>query len=187
MSETYRKGSSGGDVAEEVLLLDASAFILGYDTTDTNADLYTVPLVRDELREGGLARLRLDSAARNGQLKIVQPEPSHMIDVGKTIMEMGEANALSETDSQLLALGVQLISKGLGPVVVSDDYSVQNVANSLGLEFRSLATPGIKRQLTWIIYCPGCRRNFQAEHPEGICPVCGTKLRRKPGKKKQIV
>ena len=167
-------------------MLDASAFILGYDTTGTDADLYTVPLVREELREGGLARLRLDSAVRNGRLKMVKPDPSHTIDVGIAVAEMGEANVLSETDSQLLALGVQLISKGLSPIIVSDDYSVQNVANSLGLKFRSLATTGIKRQFEWVTYCPGCRKTFQTGQPEGLCPVCGTKLRRKPGKKKQI-
>lgn len=167
-------------------MLDTSAFILGYDTTDTDADLYTVPLVREELREGGLAKLRLDSAVRNGRLKMVKPDLSHTNDVGLTVAEMGEAYVLSETDSQLLALGVQLILKGLSPIIVSDDYSVQNIANSLGLKFRSLATTGIKRQFEWVTYCPGCRKTFQTGQPEGLCPVCGTKLRRKPVKKKRI-
>ncbi|MCW4035956.1 MAG: hypothetical protein NWE75_02070 [Candidatus Bathyarchaeota archaeon] len=186
MFGTNKKGSSGENIAEQVLLLDASAFILGYDTTGTDVDLYTVPLVREELREGGLARLRLDSAVRNGRLKMVKPDPSHTIDVGMAVAEMGEANVLSETDSQLLALGVQLISKGLSPIIVSDDYAIQNVANSLGLKFRSLATTGIKRQFEWVTYCPGCHKTFQTGQPEGLCPVCGTKLRRKPVKKKWI-
>ncbi|MFB0558030.1 MAG: NOB1 family endonuclease [Candidatus Bathyarchaeia archaeon] len=186
MSRTPDYFTSVDKSDEIVLLLDTSAFILGYDLTDADDELYTVPSVREELREGELARLRFESAVRNGRLKLVKPDSGYLIEVEVTIEEMGEASALSETDSQILALGIQLKSDGLEPIVISDDYSVQNVANRLGLGFKSLATIGIRQQFEWVIYCPGCHRVFREPQPEGLCPICGTELKRRPGKKKKI-
>jgi rRNA maturation endonuclease Nob1 len=165
-----------------VLLLDTSAFIMGYEATDVEAEHYTVPLVREELREGDLAELRFDSAVRGGRLKVVTPDPEHLSEVRAVILEMGEAGGLSVTDEQLLALGVQL--KFSAPVIVSDDYSVQNVADHLGLRYSSLATLGIRRRFDWIVYCPGCRRSFSELQPGSVCPVCGTELKRKPVRKR---
>jgi rRNA maturation endonuclease Nob1 len=159
------------DKSVRVLLLDTSAFIMGYETTDVEAEHYTVPLVQEELREGDLAELRFDSAVRRGRLKVVTPNPENLSEVRAVILEMGEAGVLSATDE---------------PVIVSDDYSVQNVADRLGLGFRSLATPGIKRRFEWVIYCPGCHKIFSAPQPGKVCPMCGTELRRRPGRKRLI-
>lgn len=172
------------DKSVRVLLLDTSAFIMGYEATDVEAEHYTVPSVREELREGDLAELRFDSAVRRRRLKVVTPDPEHLSEVRAVTIEMGEAGVLSATDEQLLALGVQL--KSSVPVIVSDDYSVQNVADRLGLGFRSLATPGIKRRFEWVIYCPGCHKIFSVPQPEKVCPMCGTELKRRPGRKRPI-
>jgi UPF0271 protein len=169
-----------------VLLLDTSAFIQGYGATDTDSEHFSVPAVRAELREGSLHRLRFDNAARNGYLKILTPSPWSLERLDEVVKEMGEKGILSNADTQLLALGLLLQSEGMSPTVVSDDYAVQNVANSLGLGFRSLATPGIKQRFEWIIYCPGCRRSYESPQRDNVCPVCGTKLKRKPGVKKKI-
>ena len=167
-----------------VLLLDTSAFMMGYEATDVKAEHYTVPSVREELREGDLTKLRFDSAVRRGRLKVVTPDPEYLSEVRSVTLEMGEAGVLSATDEQLLALGVQL--KSSAPIIVSDDYSVQNVADRLGLGFRSLATPGIRRQFEWVIYCPGCHKIFSVPQPGKVCPMCGTELKRRPGRKKAI-
>lgn len=168
-------------------MLDTSAFIMGYEATDVKAEHYTVPSVREELREGELSKLRFDTAVRNGRLKVVIPDAKYLTEVGVVTAEMGEAGVLSETDKQLLALGIHLKSESLKPIVVSDDYSVQNVANRLGLGFRSLATPGIRRQFEWIVYCPGCHRTFRTPQQGRVCPVCGTGLKRRPGRKEEIL
>ena len=166
--------------------MDTSAFITGYEVSDVEAEHYTVQSVRDELSDGGLKKLRFDNAVRSGRLKVVSPELEYVEEAAKATSEMGEEGVLSEVDSRLLALGLQLKAEDLEPVIVSDDYSVQNIANKLGLGFKSLATPGIKRQFEWTVYCPGCRRTFRTPQPEGICPICGTKLKRRPVRKKKI-
>ena len=185
MSEEPRP-KAPADKSVWVLLLDTSAFIMGYEATDVEAEHYTVPSVREELREGDLAELRFDSAVRRGRLKVVTPNPEYLSEVRAVTLEMGEAGVLSATDEQLLALGVQLKSESSAPVIVSDDYSVQNIADRLGLGFRSLATPGIRRRFEWVIYCPGCYKIFSVPQPGKVCPMCGTELRRRPGKKRPI-
>lgn len=166
------------------VLLDTSAFIMGYEASDVDEEHYTVPAVREELRRGDLPKLRLDTARRTGRLKVLSPEDRYVAEVEAAAAELGETGVLSTTDRELLALGLQLRAEGKNPIVVSDDYSVQNVADRLGLRYRSLATPGIKRRFDWIIYCPGCRRSFSRPQPGGVCPICGTELRRKPIRKR---
>lgn len=165
------------------LVLDTSAFIQGFDTT--YSDLYTVPKVLEEVKNRN-ALLRLDSSLQTGKLKVIKPENRYLMEVEKIAVKMGEAKALSQTDKELLALGLQLKSENRKPEIVSDDYGVQNMADALNIKHLGLATPGIKRRLTWTIYCPGCRRTYSEPQKEGICPICGTKLQRKPIKKEKI-
>ena len=165
------------------LVLDSSAFIQGLDPQNEAA--YTVPLVVEELRDEFTAA-RLRSMEATGRLKVVEPEQWLLDVVEGEALRMGESHALSATDKQVLALGLQLRNDGLEPVIVSDDYSVQNMADALGLGHRGLATPGIKRRFTWTLYCPGCRREYTEPQPEDVCPVCGTVLKRKPVRKQGV-
>ena len=78
------------DAQGHVLLLDTSAFILGYMATDTNAEHYSVPAVRDELIEGSLNRLRFDNAVGTGHLKVLDPAPKFSEELREVTREMGE-------------------------------------------------------------------------------------------------
>jgi UPF0271 protein len=83
---------------------------------------------------------------------------------------------------QILALALELKAAGYNPQVVTDDYSIQNVATQMGIEFASLATFGIRRLLEWIRYCPACHREYPANYSSTKCTACGTDLKRKPRK-----
>jgi len=130
--------------------------------------------VRDEI-----AKLRYDGARASGRLVETIPTDECMRRVELEVKRLGELR-LSQTDRRLLALALQLRDRGLDPVVVSDDYSVQNTASKLGLGFRSRGARGIAKRLTWMTYCPGCKRTFDEDQEENVCPVCGTGLKRKP-------
>ncbi len=171
----------------EVLLLDTSAFIVGYEVVDVKLAHYTVPRVRDELTKDELQRLRLENALFRGLIKVTEPSKMYASELEEIVAEMGEGGALSEADKQLLSLGLQFKSEGQEPVIVSDDYSVQNVADRIGVSFRSLVTQGIKRQFRWEIYCPGCRKRFAGPQDGNVCPICGTELKRKPGEKRRLM
>jgi UPF0271 protein len=170
----------------KAIVLDTSALLMGYEAAEVDAEHYTVPSVREEMQRDDIRKLRLDSAIDAGRITVVSPDPKYRAEVERIIEELGEAKALSEADAELLALGAQLKGEGWETTVVSDDYSVQNVASELGLSFKGLATQGIKRQFKWETYCPGCRKTFEKPQDEGICPICGTQLKRRPSRKRPL-
>jgi len=163
------------------VILDTSAFIQGYNLS-TDEEYYTVPDVLGEIREE-FERLRYEGARSSGKLRELTPEKKWSVELELKAKTSGEAHKLSLTDKQLLALGLQLKADGKEPIVVSDDYSVQNMALKLGFRFVSQATKGIKKVLNWSIYCPGCRMVFDSPQEDNICPVCGTELKRKPNRR----
>jgi UPF0271 protein len=167
-----------------VIILDTSAFIQG---TQNVADIiiYTVPGVRGELRDK-LTIYKYENAVRNAFLYEVMPDEKYMQQVKQVMQEMGEEGVLSATDHQLLALGLQLSEEGKRPLIWTDDYSVQNMADRLGFKYKSLATQGIKKQIIWTLYCPGCKRRFKEQQTDNACPFCGTVLKRKPVKTKNL-
>ena len=84
---------------------------------------------------------------------------------------------------QILALALELKSADLDPLIVTDDYSIQNVANQIGVNFTSLVTYGIRFRFDWILYCPACHRKYSSDYKFKSCEVCGTELKRKPLRK----
>jgi UPF0271 protein len=177
---------SGRGVEEKVLVLDTSAFIAGYGAPGSGEALYTVPAVKGEVREGGLQRFRFENAEKMGVLTVIEPGEKYRSEVQRVLTEMGETGVLSEADTQILSLGLQLKTEGKKTVIVSDDYAVQNVADKLGLGIKSLVTQGIKKRYRWISYCPGCRRVFQDPPADRVCTVCGTTLKRRPSIERKI-
>jgi endoribonuclease Nob1 len=160
------------------VILDTSAFIQGYNLSPEE-EYYTVPEVFSEIREE-LGRMRYEGARASGRLRETEPEERWIREIEAGTTASGEAHKLSTTDKRLLALGLQLKTVVNAPTIVSDDYSVQNMASRLGLRFIAQATRGIKRVYEWSIYCPGCRRRFDAPQEDNVCPICGTELKRKP-------
>jgi UPF0271 protein len=122
----------------------------------------------------------------NGKVKVKKPSNEHWNKVKEVAKKVGDAFFLSETDLQILALASELNTENGTPKIVTDDYSIQNVATQLGIEFVSLTTFGISRFLKWIRYCPACRKKYAADFKSTICDVCGTDLKRKPQKPQKI-
>jgi len=151
-----------------------------------DAECYTVPSVQEELKGSRLPKIRLEAAVQTGRLKLLSPEAKYIEETEAAAAELGETDALSQTDGELLALGVQLRDEGRNPIIITDDYSVQNMADFLGLEYGSLATSGIKSRFNWVIYCPGCHKSFRGAERGGDCPICGVALRRRAVKKSPV-
>ena len=75
------------------------------------------------------------------------------------------------------------LSKEYDVTVISDDYAVQNLSDELGIKHKGLITRGIKKRFQWVHYCPGCWKYFDGPQEDNVCPICGTEVKRKPGKK----
>ncbi len=162
------------------MVLDTSALLAGFDPFSVNEDQFTTPAVEDEIRANSMSWVRFKAAVENGKVKIKMPSEEHWNKVKASAKKVGDAFFLSETDLQLLALASEAEAEGYIPQIVTDDYSIQNVATQIGIGFISLATFGIKRLLEWIRYCPACHRKYPADYQYKTCEVCGTELKRKP-------
>ena len=155
----------------------------GFDPFSISEEQCTVPMVREEVAGSTIARIRFKTAIESGRLKIQVPGKAFIDKVKAAATAIGDAFWLSETDIQVLALALQLKMQGCIPLVATDDYSIQNVARHLGIEFAPLATFGIRSVLRWVRYCPACHRKYPSDYKSKRCQVCGTELKRKPLRK----
>ena len=162
------------------MVLDTSAFVAGFDPFSVREEQIAPPKVEEEVKRNAMTLLRFSMAVENGRLKIFAPSQEFMNKVKASATSVGDSFFLSETDKQVLALAMEIKARGDNPQIVTDDYSIQNVAKQLGLEYVSLVTFGIKRLLTWIRYCPACHRTYPANFKAKECTICGTALKRKP-------
>lgn len=163
--------------------MDTSAFVAGFDPFSISEEQYTVPLVKEEFAGNTLAWTRITTAMESGKLQVKMPDTFFIEKVKVAASAVGDFFYLSETDMQVLALALQLKAQGYAPLIATDDYSIQNVAKHLGVEFAPLATFGIRQPLRWIRYCPACHRKYPADYKSKTCNVCGTELKRKPLRK----
>ncbi len=154
-------------------VLDSSAFIYGVKVA---GDVYTVPSVIQELKSVS-ADVRLQALLKDG-LKIEPPSEKDVNVVMEKAKSTGDYPKLSPTDIDLLAKALQI-----GGTLITDDYSVQNVAARLGIETRPIRQERIQRVVTWRYRCVGCGRIYKTE-TEATCPVCGSEVRLKPIKKR---
>ncbi len=168
---------------EKVIVLDASAFIMGYDPLTISEKQVTPPSIGQELRVDNMIWLRFKTACDSGKLELLAPSPHAVKRVEAVAKETGDWPKLSAVDRDVLAVATELKQKGVSPVIVSDDYSIQNVADLLKLEYVSLSTLGIRHRFQWSLYCPACHRSYPSSSAMERCRVCGTPLRRRPQRK----
>jgi len=153
-------------------VLDTSSVIGGYVATASAAH-YTVPEVVQEAR-GLAAAASIGVSLDAGRLKVWDASSGSTEKVRKRLAGIG--GELSDTDVKLIALAVDLEERGLDPVILTDDYGLQNLSKVLGIKYSPVATRGIRSVFEWKWICPGCERDFSAKLD--FCPVCGSKLRK---------
>jgi len=129
-------------------------------------DLAVPDGVVDELRKykdprldrwGDLLRV---SECTNGSLNKVR----------EAARKSGDAGRLSDVDVSVIALAIDLDG-----IVLTDDFSIQNVCGIMGIGYRSVGTGGIKRIERWNYRCTGCGKWYKEK--ENDCPICGASLR----------
>jgi UPF0271 protein len=152
---------------------------MGLDPLGLEFESYSVPEVTDELRQETGPSYRLSASTAAGKMKIQSPSKLSLTEVLDKAGALGDKVVLSGTDTSIVALALDLSKEGKTPVIVSDDYAVQNVAEALRLNYQSLATFGIREKFNWVLYCPACFRQYPNGDAQD-CSVCGTKLKRKP-------
>lgn len=151
-------------------VLDASAFYAGIPFGSQIAS-YATPKVYDEIKHIKKNHDALGILLETKRLTMIQPEKEYTDVVIKMSKTTGDYNQLSKEDISSVALCLQLNGE-----LITDDFAVSNVAQSLGLKVSPIMTMGIKDVGNWIHYCPGCHKNFSKSKE---CPICGNQLRKK--------
>ena len=156
-------------------ILDSTVIRSGMQISGQD-EWYTTQSVMNELKKGRAAK---DAGLlADIYLIVLMPGKENRKLVETLAKQTGDIDRLSDTDLDVLALALELEA-----TIVSDDYSIQNVANQVNVNFASLMTYGIRFRHHWIMYCPACYRKYSSDHHNETCQVCGTRLKRKPLRK----
>ena len=153
------------------LVLDTSVLYYGKDLPEGYECVITPGVVRELNKEEMGSRLEMLLATR---IRISSPTERSMKRVAAEAEKTGDSRRLSETDKELIALALDL-----GYELVTDDYSIQNLAKVIGIPCRGMDQKGIAEVFEWQARCKGCGKAFPAD--VRVCDVCGTetKVRRK--------
>lgn len=160
---------------DRVFVLDTSALIAGFTPNLEKPKQYTVPKVLREAQSLPV-KLKLETAISSGQMKVEEPSQKALDEVREKIEKTKDR--VSQTDAQILALARQLQKSGKDPLIITDDYAIQNLAELLEIPYSRVAKPGISEVYEWEKKCPACGRVYKEDIQR--CKACGSKLRRKP-------
>jgi UPF0271 protein len=148
-------------------VLDTSVLYYGKDLPQGFECVITPGVVRELDKEGMSARLELLMATR---VRVSSPSERSLRKVNEESEKTGDSRRLSEADKELLALALDL-----GYELITDDYSIQNLARAMGIPARGFDQKGIAEVFVWQAKCKGCEKLFPAD--VRVCDVCGTETR----------
>ena len=149
-----------------------------------DARFITVPGVLEEVNDKK-SRLFLDQLLAQRSLEVISPTSSAVSFVRKEARDyLGETKQLSKIDINLVTLAFELYKDGKCVLLCSNDFSIQNLANHIGIEF--WGEKRIKSQIKWIYRCRGCGITYTNKKLEEFnlknCDICGSELRKYPNK-----
>ena len=149
-----------------MVVLDASSLSAGWQP-GPDSRVVTPLRVWREMEELGVPPF---------EVGIAEPSAASIDSVRSASKGTGDDVRLSNADVDLLAL-----ASDLGALLISEDYSVQNVAEVLSICWTSVGKP-ITEVRKWRYRCKGCLKVFDERHDD--CPVCGSELRSYGGRRR---
>ena len=162
-------------MSEKIHVLDSTAFFAGIPFQGEGR-YYTTYHVLDEVGGRGVGAQLIHS-----RVQVTEPSKASMQKVKQVSSRTGDLKSLSEADSSILAVSLDLVSSGSEVTLVTDDFAVRNVAEALGigLSETNVRGGGGWKRITWVTYCKGCGKEY-FDSKATTCDVCWTKLSRKP-------
>jgi UPF0271 protein len=152
--------------------LDAGAFYTGFVFLSSTYRYCTTQAVLDEVKHIKRSHGAIEALLESNNLQILNLDTKSIKKVVAAARRTGDYTKLSEADISIIALALQMEI-----VLVTDDYAVANVATTLKIPVKSVASKGITHTRKWIAYCSACSRAFGPNAKE--CRLCGNRLRRK--------
>lgn len=168
----------------KIFILDASAVLSGKSIDLDDDKMVSTPGISKELRPGGRDYRAFQFLIEKG-LAIHIPSKESTSRINVTSLGTGDKNRLSDADKEILALALDINKDDKKEaIILSDDYSIQNVAHVLNIRFETISQLGITKKFKWTCRCRGCGKNFK----ENIrtCPICGAETKTVISSKKVI-
>ncbi len=156
----------------KIYILDTSAILSG-KPINLDANIVTTRGVAKEFSPGGKDYLNFQFLLEKG-LKIQDPTKESMKQINDISIKTGDKQRLSEADKEILALAVEL-NKNDEAIILTDDYSIQNVAQELKIKFETISKQGITKKFKWTYQCRGCGKKFKENI--NTCPICGSSIK----------
>jgi len=163
-------------------VLDSGAILNDAQFRFREEDRYiATPRIVDEMRDFR-SRMLVESAIQYSLLEVREPKEGSLQRAREEAEKLG-LTRLSEADFSVIALAWELRRQDV--LVITDDYSVQNVLSVLGIAFAPVLMGGISGEIYFQKQCPVCAREYPKGSKEVECEQCGAglKYRRKPLKK----
>ena len=151
----------------DCLLIDNTAFVSGFNLNTLmlqhpELQVFITSEIYDEAEKNPRSRQIIAIAEAQKILHIQDPSTNALHLVHNAATKSGDVGALSHADQSLMALHTDL--QALHPewhiLLMSDDYSVQNVSPRLNISIFRFQKAGIKRTHVWQVYCPQCFRKY---------------------------
>ena len=162
-------------MSEKIHVLDSTAFFAGIPFQGEGR-YYTTYHVMDEVGSRGIGSQLIHS-----RVQVTEPSKESVRKVKEASNRTGDQKSLSEADTSILAVTLDLVDsrRGEDVVLVTDDFAVRNVAEVIGINLSETSIRGEWKRITWVTYCKGCGKEY-LDPKRSVCEVCGTKLSRKP-------
>lgn len=155
----------------KIYIIDTSAILSGIPIDLDNAAMVTTSSISAELKPGGRDYRTFQFLIEKG-LSIRSPSKRSRDEVNSTSSRTGDKDRLSKADVDVLALALDMkLDNDKDAIILTDDYSIQNVADALDMKFDNIGQPKITKRFKWGYQCLGCGKKFK----ENIktCPICG--------------
>jgi UPF0271 protein len=158
-----------------IYIIDSSAVLSGKPLPLDQQQCWTAEEISNEFSVGG-SSYRMFQYLREKGLSLHRPTEESKKIVNATIKQMGESLRLSSADQAILALAVDVMhTEKKKAIILTDDYSIQNLASVLNITFQTVSQTGITKTFKWTRRCSGCGRKLKND--ESDCKICGSPAR----------
>ncbi|MHA1335260.1 MAG: NOB1 family endonuclease [Promethearchaeota archaeon] len=174
---------------DAILFIDTNILLRGFNILVLKSKkIFITPKIIKEIKQNNRninVLNQLEAAINGGNLTVQKPEEKYIRKIIDESKKTGDYKALSEADIELLALSLEVKeSQNENILIITDDYSMQNICKALNLNYKNYLQKGIKKKISWEIYCPICKKIFEPTYLNEMCDNCDIKLKRRPKKEK---
>lgn len=165
-----------------IFILDTSAILSGKPLTLDIKRAVTTSGVSHEIQPGGRDYRTFLFLQEQG-LSVHDPTKESIRKIHRAATESGDIGRLSNADIEVLALALDL-NQDQQTIIITDDYSIQNVSYILGIRFEPISQSGITKRFKWNWRCSGCGKIFTTH--VSTCPICGASTKQIVVKKESL-